>query len=265
MCHLWIKLVVNPVINMHIFTCDSILFIIPSKWKFNILKNRFDTIFVPSSFTNSCYKTFMTSYKVRKWGKIHLPEAYVKGEISRDQQGGQVKEKASFIHSFIHPYMSCGWKRIQNPTFIVQWVIHSFIHTYMSCGWKRIQNPTFIVHWVIHSFIHICHVDEKGFKTLLSLFNGSFIHSFIHICHVDEKGFKTLLSLFIESFIHSSIYVMWMKKDSKPYFHCSLGGWGWPIHWGVVRVTTELFKCGNLFFFVCFGYLQNWNHSLTLV
>jgi hypothetical protein len=73
----------------------------------------------------------------------------------------------------------------------------------------------------------------------------SFIHSIIH------------------SLIHSSIYVMWMKKDSKPYFHCSLGG-GWPIHWGVVRVTPELFKCGNLFLFVL-GIFRIGTIVLTLV
>jgi hypothetical protein len=29
-----------------------------------------------------------------------------------------------------------------------------------------------LIHSFIHSFIHICHVDEKGFKTLLSLGGG---------------------------------------------------------------------------------------------
>jgi hypothetical protein len=142
MCHLWIKLVVNLIINMHIFYLWFNPINNPKEMKFYILKNRFDTIFVPSSFTNSRYKLSWQVAKLKNEGKFRCQRHMWK---VRCQETNKVK-------------------------------------------WRR----------KLHSFIH------------------------------------------------ASIYVMWMKKDSKPYFHCSLGG-GWPIHWGLVRVTTELFKCGNLF------------------
>jgi len=164
MCHLWIKLAVNPFINMHIFTCDSILFIIPRKWNSTIRKTDFDTIFVPSSFTNSCYKCSWQVAKLKNEGKFrcqrHICERWDVKRSTKSSEGG------SLIHSF----------------------------------------------------------------------NYSFINSFIHICHVDEKGFKTLLSLFI--------------------------GWGMAHPLGGGKGHPWAFQMRQPVF-VCFGYLQNWNHSLN--